>query len=185
MEGMTRKCECGCGERVRTDKVRFRQGHYSRVGVCKPETPFQDSYVIDKRTECWNWTGALDEDGYGVKGKGFNRAHRWSYYLFRGHIPRNFEIDHSCLNHRCVNPEHLEAVPKLVNLQRQHSHLLETGTCKLVGETRQRMFKLYQSGKYTVDGLATIFSVSRGYIGELLSRNGIRKHTGKHARSSG
>lgn len=57
-------------------------------------------------------------------------AHRSSYILFRGAIPDGLEIDHvchnrdkscpggACLHRRCVNPDHLEAVPHQINTLR-------------------------------------------------------------------
>ncbi len=71
---------------------------------------------------CWRWTGALDECGYGFfrMDRGVMwRAHRASYVLHKGPIPKGLEIDHTCHDpelcklgnkcpHRaCVNPNHM------------------------------------------------------------------------------
>lgn len=66
---------------------------------------------------CWYWTGARLQRGYGTfffEG-GPVSASRWSYAYFVGAIPVGFEVDHLCENPPCVNPDHLEAVPPLVN----------------------------------------------------------------------
>jgi hypothetical protein len=67
---------------------------------------------IEKTPTCWNWTGAIDRDGYGrftVNGQ-FCIAHRCAYEFLKGKIPDGLPLDHLCRNRRCVNPDHLEAV---------------------------------------------------------------------------
>jgi len=72
---------------------------------------------------CWIWIGGLQgrrESMYGacrVQGK-TRHAHRFSYCLFKGIPPEGTELDHLCRTPCCVNPDHLEAVTKSVNLQR-------------------------------------------------------------------
>ena len=67
------------------------------------------------------WTGGMHAEGYGMfwltKHK-YVRAHRWAYAHKHGGIPDGLVIDHLCHNRRCVNTDHLEAVPQPVNYQR-------------------------------------------------------------------
>jgi len=81
---------------------------------------------------CHIWSGAIHPSGYGtVKWKGkATVAHRVTYELSKGEIPKGSVIDHLCSVKLCVNPEHLEAVSFSVNTQRawnrQHC---QTCTC--------------------------------------------------------
>ncbi len=69
-------------------------------------------------TECWEWLGGLDRDGYGrysirINNKVLNlRAHRVSYSL-KILVPKeNEDTHHLCQNKQCVNPNHLQFLIK-------------------------------------------------------------------------
>jgi hypothetical protein len=61
--------------------------------------------------ECWIWTGAINERGYGraywsstMRSHG---CHRIAWMLKRGPIPHGMLVLHSCDNPPCCNPDHL------------------------------------------------------------------------------
>lgn len=68
---------------------------------------------VEKTDSCWNWKGATrGKNGYGamkVDGKVVS-VHKLAYTIFRGEIPKNLLVSHSCHNSLCVNPDHLKLV---------------------------------------------------------------------------
>ena len=71
--------------------------------------PFEDCYIIDRRSGCWLWQRALKGCGYGHKwyeGK-CQSAHRISWQIHRGPIPEELFVLHHCDVMHCVNPDHL------------------------------------------------------------------------------
>jgi hypothetical protein len=84
--------------------------------------PFNDKQIRDfwakvriaSDDECWEWSGARNAKGYGVKrnavarGKAENiQAHRMSWIVFNSEVPDGLLVLHRCDNPSCVNPAHL------------------------------------------------------------------------------
>ena len=67
---------------------------------------------IDATGDCWEWTGAIQGDGYGSLTFDSQPwlAHRFIWTAMIGPIPDGLTIDHLCQNRICVNPDHLETV---------------------------------------------------------------------------
>ena len=62
-----------------------------------------------KTDSCWLWQGKLVGFGYGQICVDYKRyqAHRFSYIIAHGSIPKGQQVLHRCDTPRCVNPAHL------------------------------------------------------------------------------
>ena len=74
------------------------------------KTHFEEQVEPITESGCWIWTGSLNkEGGYGTmrfKGERY-LAHREAYKFFKGPIPKNMNVCHTCDIPSCVNPDHL------------------------------------------------------------------------------
>jgi HNH endonuclease len=69
---------------------------------------FTRKYII-MPSGCWEWQATKNTQGRGfiaIHSKPV-QAHRVSYQLFRGEIPKGLCVLHTCDNGGCVNPDHL------------------------------------------------------------------------------
>jgi len=77
-------------------------------------------HITDIEGSCWLWSGKPESNGYGRfhAGQGEQwRAHKLSYMLFKGEVPRGNVIRHSCSTPMCVNPDHLSIGTQAQNVQ--------------------------------------------------------------------
>lgn len=66
--------------------------------------------IPEPNSGCWLWLGALNHQGYAqinMPGNRQCRAHRLSYEIHKGEIPKNLHIRHTCDVRCCINPDHL------------------------------------------------------------------------------
>ena len=64
---------------------------------------------VDKSGDCWLWTGAVNQWGYGIASSEGRKvmAHRAAWELTHGPIPDGARVRHRCDSRACVRPDHL------------------------------------------------------------------------------
>lgn len=86
-----------------------------------PDEYYRVRKQVKKIKGCWLFTGSLNQFGYGrikLKDGSSIVAHHVSYIFWKGDIPKNKELDHTCSKRNCVNPKHLDVVTRSENIKR-------------------------------------------------------------------
>src|SRR5207302_5572975 len=113
---------------------------------------------VEKGPDCWPWKACL-RNGYGMINAPEKYAHRFSYELNNGPIPKGKYVLHRCDNRACVRPEHLilgTQKENLIDMMRKGRRIRKL-TVDQVKEIRQ----LYDPPRITTRMLAGQFQVSR------------------------
>lgn len=132
---------------------------------------------VEKTDGCWLWTGSKQTSGQGKKPYGSFRfkggwlAHRFSWILHKGPIPKDMLVCHHCDNHSCVNPKHLFLGTQQDNMDDMKNKGRRNGypRVKLTWEDVHRMRRLYATGKILQKTLVRIFNVSKSTICNIIN----------------
>jgi len=134
-----------------------------------------EKFVIRNPEGCWDWSGCCPKNpGYGqfrceMK---IERAHRASWKIHFGEIPKGMFVCHRCDNKRCSNPEHLflatckennlDAIKKNIHptlgKSRDKNH-----TTKLFSKDLDKVLSMYEEGESQTK-IAKKFGVSQTVI---------------------
>ena len=119
---------------------------------------------VNKTNSCWLWTGELSHNGYG-RFKFFNskyQAHRITWELYRGYIPKGLLVLHECDTPACVNPDHLFLGTNLDNTLDviKKGRWGGGGPIRLSKEQREEVINLRKDMKLTYRAIAARYKVS-------------------------
>lgn len=140
---------------------------------------FSERFERGTADQCWPWTSTKNRAGYGVINSGGPRglrrpvlAHRVSWTLSVGDIPKGACVLHRCDNPPCVNPAHLFVGTHADNVAdkmakgryRAGAHSPETcNFTKLNRDAAREIRRRFASGE-SKRHLATAFGVARQNI---------------------
>jgi hypothetical protein len=130
----------------------------------------------DSSNDCWPWTGAIHNPGYGKASIGHQKsigAHRVSYILAYGQIPDGLFVCHRCDNRACVNPNHL-----FLGTPSDNTHDMDTKgrritpdhhgennpAAKINSEIAQIIRKRYNAGGVTMKQLGKEFGITGAQV---------------------
>lgn len=139
---------------------------------------------VEKTDGCWEWKGRKLPKGYGKIGfKGKEEyAHRVSWILHFGEIPRKIQVCHTCDNPSCVRPSHLFLGTNSDNQldcemkgRRNRPKDFQVGSsnnkAKLTESDVMEIRIMYASGQYKQKHLAELFGVGETTVTDILIGN--------------
>lgn len=184
------KCQCGCGEDaplasktnrkclvVKDKPQRYIAWHFNPRNVAAtPEDMFWFHCPRGDDDACWVWKGPLNHDGYGrLNFKRKSRfAHRFSYEIHCGSIPRGMQVLHHCDNPPCVNPKHLFLGNPAINaldkvLKGRHPSGEQCVQAKLTEGDVKEILRLHQSGMRQKE-ISIRFNIPQGSLYVIVRR---------------
>ena len=144
---------------------------------------FWENVDVRGNGECWEWIGRRFWDGYGMFGlnKKKLKAHRFSWIINKGKIPKGKHygttcVLHKCDNRSCVNPNHLFLGTNADNLQDCYNKKRRTSVGEKNGNAKLskkeviaiRMLHTSREDLSQVD-LAKRFSVTKSLINKIVN----------------
>ncbi|MGB7958173.1 MAG: HNH endonuclease [Minisyncoccia bacterium] len=130
----------------------------------------------NEENDCLLWKGYVNAHGYGVfrnNGKVY-LAHRFSWEINVGKIPRKFLVCHKCDIRNCVNPDHLflgtiaDNIRDCANKNRLAKPIWALS--KLSFEEKQEIIDKYNVG-ISQRKLANSYGVSQPVISKIINKN--------------
>lgn len=151
---------------------------------------FDEKYVPVTESGCWLWTGSSNRYGHlrvPSAAKAF-RAHRVSYELHKGSIPKGMNVLHRCDVTLCVNPDHLfigtqtdnmrdmiaksrQVTSPLAGMHGNHASGENSGQCRCPDRVVSEMRHAHSSGLITnIAMLARMYRLSESQVRRIVWR---------------
>lgn len=154
----------------------------SQIPICSIKCRLLEGIKKDDKTGCWIWIKSTC-GAYGkirFEGK-TDTAHRVSYKIFKGEIPKKVCVCHKCDTPLCVNPDHLflgthkENTQDSIRKGRTNHRNENNSFCRLSNKAIEEIRKMKENG-YSLRKISEIFGCSITHIWNIVkmrSRNGL------------
>jgi hypothetical protein len=178
--------------RVKSGNFGFRPGGPLRIDEMTPQEKFErlkksfEKNVV-RSFGCWSWKGTIDKGGYGImtcnKKHGSDRAHRASWIIHKGQIPKGILVCHKCDHPECTNPDHLFLGTSADNtkdmIQKNRKVIGSKMPTSKLTEEKVRVIKELLNQKISYTKISAMFGVGVSAITRI-KRNETWKHVGDH-----
>lgn len=126
------------------------------------------SSIKKSKAGCWVWQKTIHAGGYGIvslRGK-HEMAHRAAWKVLVGEIPEGMQLNHTCHNRACINPDHLYLGTQIDNMRdmqdagRENKALGERGGMTVLTEVAVREIRKLIGEGWTNKDIARVFGVA-------------------------
>lgn len=137
---------------------------------------FESQISKTNNNGCWLWTGEIAGHGGGILRMGGQilSAYRLSYEIYKGEIPRDICVCHTCDVRACINPDHLwlgthaENMADAARKNRMHPGE-QSAQSKLLNEQVINIINFYKTGNYSQQQLGEMFGVEHSIISGIIT----------------